>query len=376
MRLFKKFRYAKVVVGYRTYIEYWAQNPVTGKLERFRETYGLNRIKNKRERLKKAKEIKNQINERLPKGFPFNEEEEKINSKILLIDAIGQACKIKCQSDSLGTIRSYKSNHKLFVDWVIMKGYDKMLVFEFEHSHAREYMDFWIFEHKIGNNTYNNKRTKIKGMFQELIERELIEKNPFDKIKRKPKTKKIKEMFEPKEMELVSAYYKKHRPWMYKALLLQFYCWIRPEELRRLKFMNFDFRRGVLKLRNNHAKNNDDDNITIPKAIIGEFLNPEFAKYPYNWYVFGAKLKPARGQCGERSMNALHDTILTKLKINRAGLVWYSWKDTGMTLLSEKLTPRELQKHARHSSLEVTENYLHNNGKVIQNVKDIEDRMI
>lgn len=51
MRLFKKFRSARVVNGYRTYIEYWSQNPITGKLERFRETYGLNRIKDKKERL-------------------------------------------------------------------------------------------------------------------------------------------------------------------------------------------------------------------------------------------------------------------------------------------------------------------------------------
>jgi len=376
MRLFQKFRLAKVVDGYRTYIEYWSQNPITGKLERFRETYGLNRIKNKEERLVKAEEYKNEINKRLPQGFPFQEEHQQKKNDLKLLPAMEQACKIKCQSDSRGTIRSYKSNHKLFVKWIGEKGYSDMCLFEFEHKHAREYMDYWILEHKVGNNTYNNKRSKIKGMFQELIERELIEKNPFEKIKRKPKTKKIKEMFEPEEMKLVADYYKKHRPWMYKALLLQFYCWIRPEELRKLKFQHFDLKRGIIKLRGTHAKNNDHDNITIPSAIISEFRNPKFAEYFTNWYVFGGNLKPGRSQCGERSMNALHDTILTKLKINRPGLVWYSWKDTGMTLLSDRLQPRELQKHARHSSLEVTEHYLHNNGKVMESVKNIRERFI
>jgi integrase len=216
----------------------------------------------------------------------------------------------------------------------------------------------------------------MRGMFEELIEREYIETNPFAKIKRTVKNKKIKDMFEPEEMELVADYYKKHRPWMYKALLLQFYCWIRPEELRRLRFSHFDLRRGIIKLPGSVTKNNDDSNITIPKAILKEFVNPEFAAYNYNWYVFGSKLKPARSQCGERSMNSLHNTILEKLGIKRPGLVWYSWKDTGMTILSEKLQPRDLQKHARHSNLEITENYLHNSGKIIEAIRGITERIV
>jgi integrase len=376
MRLFKNYRPARIINGYRTYIEYWSQNPITGKFERFRETYGLNRIKNKKERQQKAKEYRDQINDRLPKGFPFQEEHEKKKKKISLIDAMNTACKIKCQTDSKGTQRTYKSNLKLFVDWVRKEGYADMHVFEFEHKHALEYMDYWVVEHNITNNTYNNKRSKMRGMFEELIEREYIETNPFAKIKRKVKNKKIKDMFEPEEMELVADYYKKHRPWMYKALLLQFYCWIRPEELRRLRFSHFDLRRGIIKLPGSVTKNNDDSNITIPKAILKEFVNPEFAAYNYNWYVFGSKLKPARSQCGERSMNSLHNTILEKLGIKRPGLVWYSWKDTGMTILSEKLQPRDLQKHARHSNLEITENYLHNSGKIIEAIRGITERIV
>ena len=110
MRLFKKFRKAKVVDGYRTYIEYWSQNPITGKLERFRETYGLNRIKDKKERLERAEELKEQINFRLPRGFPFKQDivKNKVDGQKLL-DGIDHAFKLKCQTDSLASLRTYKS---------------------------------------------------------------------------------------------------------------------------------------------------------------------------------------------------------------------------------------------------------------------------
>ena len=377
MRLFKKFRSARVVDGYRTYIEYWSQNPITGKLERFRETYGLNRIHDKKERLERAEELKDQINFRLPQGFPFKQEtaKDRIDGQKLM-DGIDFAYKLKCQTDSLASLRTYKSTHKLFTQWIERKGYQSMLLFEFEFKHAREYMDYWILEKNVSNNTYNGKRVRIMSMFQELVDREFIEVNPFSKIKRKKKTKKIREVFDKREMQLISTYYKKNKPWMYKAMLLQFYCFIRPVELRRLKFHHFDLENGLIRFKGKDTKNNDDGTITIPKAILKDFINKEFAYHPSNLFVFGSGLSPSTKQCGEGSMNALHDRVMDKLKVNRPEISWYSWKDTGMTILSEKLTPRELQKQARHSDLSITEVYLHNNGKAIQGVKDITERYV
>ena len=46
---------ARLVRGYRWYIIFYQEDPHTGKLERFRPTFDLNRIPSLRERLRKAK---------------------------------------------------------------------------------------------------------------------------------------------------------------------------------------------------------------------------------------------------------------------------------------------------------------------------------
>ena len=52
------------------YIEFYQTNPLTGKMDRFRQTPQLNRIKDLRLRAKYAHEIEAEINLRLPLALP------------------------------------------------------------------------------------------------------------------------------------------------------------------------------------------------------------------------------------------------------------------------------------------------------------------
>lgn len=434
MRLFqqngnKRYKKAELKKGYRWYIEYAAYNPATEKQERIRETYNLNRIKDEKERQKEAEKIVKQINLRLPKGFPFQEitqtviekpvtetpptapinlleilnaatkteKAEKLStlflqllteapkptappeptSKTTLLEGIEIAYGVKTNSsDSEGSHRTYKNHYDIFVRWVKDNNFQDLLLHEFTTKEAKLYMDYWMLEKEVKNNTYNNARGHIRAFFEELIDRELIKENPFGRIKRKKKNKKIRDRVEDFEVKAISDYYKEYHPWMYKALILMFYCWIRPIELSRLKFRHFDLKKGLIKFKGAETKNDDDGNITIPKAILKDFCNPDFAGNDGGLYVFGESLQPAKGKCGKNSMNNLHNKVLNELQMKRKGLSWYSWKDTGMSILGPQLNIHHMKKHARHSNLSITETYLHSIGEAMESIKNIETRYV
>jgi integrase len=252
---------------------------------------------------------------------------------------------------------------------------------DFNAKMAGEYMDYWILEKKVRNTTYNNKLMFIKILFTTLVEREYILKNPFRFIKPKKAIKKLRRNFNDEEKLIISSYIKKHDTWLYYGLILQYYCFIRPTELRRLKFKDFDLQNGIIQLTEETTKSRKAFPVTIPNFLRDDFLDPIFKKQPADYFVFGSGLRPdPLKPCSKNTMNYRHRQILERLlKMKKLksieGLSWYSWKDTGLTDLAGDIAPRDLQEQARHYSFDVTETYLHRK-KVIQSIQNLKLRRI
>ena len=147
--------------------------------------------------------------------------------------------------------------------------------------------------------------------------------------------------FEDEEKKVVAEHIQENHFWLYLALLLQFYCYIRPIELTRLRFKYFNLNDGTIDLPADITKSKKRRIVTIPLIIIYNFFDPRFVDTPANYLLFGDHLKPAPGaNVGEKArydrMYKLHKRILKHLQKTGAlqnidGLTWYSWKDTGAT---------------------------------------------
>ena len=72
-------KYARLIEGDSLwYIIYSQTNPITQKLERKRETFGINRIKDLEERRRVGEEYVEIINLKLPLGYPFESAFKKL----------------------------------------------------------------------------------------------------------------------------------------------------------------------------------------------------------------------------------------------------------------------------------------------------------
>ncbi|MEM6698633.1 MAG: phage integrase SAM-like domain-containing protein [Bacteroidota bacterium] len=279
------------------------------------------------------------------------------------------------ESDRADTVNQYNSMCRLFLVWLEGEGLHTSL-HEFGVSQARQYMDYLVLKKNYANDSYNLHLSFLRSAFTSFVKKKYIRENPFGDFKRKRKNKgKKNDLITKAERKLITAYYREHYPWAYKALLLQFYCLVRPRELVRMKFKDFDFKHDVVRITEDQAKTHKFRAPTIPKVILHEFRNEEFMAHEPNWHVFSTNLLPGAKKAGKNSGNILHDKVLTALGINRKGLSWYSWKHTGSTLMDSLLDPSQLKGQGGWSSYEVMEHYLHR-PDVIEAVRELPDLLL
>ena len=318
------------------YIKFYQTDPRTGKRKLFRLTFDLNRIKKKNLRLVRARQIINDINAMLPNGYPFT---VQLNSEMYtpLEEAVTLAHRIKCQTDRQRTIETYESLQRIFLEFAGEKKYLQWKISDFSRREAVEFMDWLILKRNIGPKTYNNYLIRIKALFNTLVEREYLIENPFNVIKKKAVPTKKRRPFTEEEKKEVAAYIRKHDYWLYIAVCLLYYCYIRPIELRRLRFQHFNLQHGIISLPPEITKNKKRRNVTIPQSIMPNFLDERFTKPPINFLVFGQGMEPhLKVPCGQNSLNNRHRAVLKKLhKLGKLhnidNLTFYSWKDTGLT---------------------------------------------
>jgi integrase len=219
-------------------------------------------------------------------------------------------------------------------------------------------------------------------MFSELIQRELIEKNPFSGTGIVAVEEAVRRPMTAKERDIVFAALYAKNPFLLLGVLLQYHCAIRPGEMRRLKFRMIDLDAGLIHLSPDETKNHGRGAITIPKDFIEILRAYSIQTFPADWWVFGRHLQPHPTiQMGEKTLSNSHRTVLQDLQktgklANIHGLQFYSWKDTGaVNLVDCSIDIDDIRKHMRHTSLDYTQRYLRKKQGVIASIRDKESNL-
>lgn len=306
---------ARLVKGHRWYIVFYQVDPHTGLRVRIRETYDLNRIPNQVDRQQQAELLISQINAKLPFGFPFEEAFQQEPAYTNLVDAIAVAERIKCQSDRAKTVEAYRSMASIFNAFLQAEEWTDMRIGSFQHRHARAFLDYAIFKREIGNRTYNNYVSQTRAFFKELKERDYVAVNPFDGFKKKKLHGKIRRAFSQEEKEVVIRRVAERDKWLLLAVLLQYYCFIRPIELLRLRFHMIDLKEGLIRLPAAITKNKQNSLVTIPDVFIPILQRYQLHQWDPRWLIFGAKIEPHPDKAaGKNAIRLRHKRVLEKLR--------------------------------------------------------------
>jgi len=347
------------------YIVWYEQNPVTGELQRFRKSFQLNRIEKKTDRNERARAIIEDVSRALAGGgYAFAGMQETGYGFTPLAEAVRIAEGLKTQSSSEATNHSYSSIVKIFLAWARREKLEEIPIKAFSRVHAMRFMDYVKTRRKAGSRTYNNYITFLRSIWNALADRTYVEANPWKQVRKVKEDAKKRRTFSPDEAAAAAGYMAVNHPELFLAVLLLYYCFVRPNEIRQLRRRDFNLESGALRIPADVAKTNRARLVTLPETVRLALLDRYGLVRP-SYYLWGPNHQPhPNQQQGKNQFNKAHKAIMKKLHQSGTlsdieGLTFYSWKDTGLTDHARQVSLLDLMQQAGHCDPKITMVYIH-----------------
>lgn len=205
----------------------------------------------------------------------------------------------------------------------------------------------------------------IKTVFGWFVCNGYIEHSPADALAKENMSRATKmEKFEDSELDdMFSKLRESNRLEFLLACYIEYYCYIRPNELYRIKVGDLNFAEQTIFVRAEISKNKKDNLVTMPRIIIELMIELGVHAHSSSDYLFGDRLKcgpkiGTRKQFYRYWINhvACPDGLCPELM--GKNLSFYRLKSTGITNMLKRGVPSiNVQNQARHSSLSTTEIY-------------------
>lgn len=343
-----------------SYIEFYAYDPVQGKMRRKR--IKTNRVKSITKRRQYARDVMKRICDQLRHGwnpwiakdvgdlYTFEEALSRYERHIEKMLANGYFRK--------ETYAGYSSYVKIMREY-ISKRNPLYYVYQFDRKFCVSFLDYVFIDRNNGAQTRNNYLNFLRVFSGFLVEKGYLTSKPTDGIS--PISKRLftkeRKCIPLDVVNKIADYCKLHeRPFLLACYLL-YYCFIRPVEMTRLKIKHFNMRAGTVTIPAECSKNHKSQTVTLPKKVLFYALELGVFSAPPDDYVFSYHLRPGPVEIDPKHFRDHWENLRKALGL-RKEWKFYSLKDTGITaMLKAKMPAIDVRDQARHSSLSITEIY-------------------
>ena len=339
------------------YIEYYAKNPLTEKLERFKKR--VPSMKSQREREKYAKKMVQAINQKLETGWspfyenPSNQYKSLEDSFSLFLKQLEKEVKDGIKRPD--TLRSWKSFFSNISAYIKEKHLDVKFVLNIDFLFVNNFLDYIYYDKRNSPRTYNNYLAYMKGFFEWAKLKGYAKQNPAEGIKSKPKVQKKREPLTAEVKKCIKELRDKDFHF-FTWCMLTYFCLIRRTELTKLKVSDVRLSESRIILDGSITKNRKTDSVTIPDVFL-PILAQHLATANNSDYLFGKDFKPGKVQLNPKKISDTWIKYRKKYKFD-SKFQFYSLKDTGiMDLLNSGIPSIKVRDQARHYDIKQTEAY-------------------
>ena len=339
------------------YIEYYAKNPLTEKLERFKKR--VPSMKSQREREKYAKKMVQAINQKLETGWspfyenPSNQYKSLEDSFSLFLKQLEKEVKDGIKRPD--TLRSWKSFFSNISAYIKEKHLDIKFVLNIDFLFVNNFLDYIYYDKRNSPRTYNNYLAYMKGFFEWAKLKGYAKQNPAEGIKSKPKVQKKREPLTAEVKKCIKELRDKDFHF-FTCCMLTYFCLIRRPELTKLKVSDVRLSESRIILDGSITKNRKTDSVTIPDVFL-PILAQHLATANNSDYLFGKDFKPGKVQLNPKKISDTWIKYRKKYKFD-SKFQFYSLKDTGiMDLLNSGIPSIKVRDQARHYDIKQTEAY-------------------
>lgn len=383
MALPKNFQNTSQIIGFTLprlhtgkswYVDFFAYDPLSDGMKR--KKYMLDRIKGLSERRKMATLLVSNLTQRLIQGWSpwvkndstrhltsFNEVLKSYRDYLSALETKG-TLKHKTAYDYLSrvsTLENYIQECHVAIRFV----------YQFDRSFIIDFLDYLILDKDVSATTRNNYRTWISTLCSWLVERKYIDRNPCEDIHMLREDDKKRDALTETALTRMREYLYKKNKYFLLACMMEYYTFIRPEELRHVKIGDISVSEREIVVPAGISKNHRERHVGINKKLLYLMLELNVFDAPSHYYLFGDNLKPGP------SMTYLNSFRYEWNKM-RTALHWpdsyqfYSLKDSGIRDLANAEGIVVARDQAGHTDVAVTNRYLKRGYAVPESVKDFE----
>lgn len=314
----------------------------------FRFKYGINYIQDYKQRLLEAQALQSALLEKLKQGW--NPDLPDLYNQInnyTLIEALDFALEKKKPVLAKKSIADYSCTLNFIKTAIDDLFLSNIPIVEVKRIHIKTILDKIKENRSSTNNSYNKYLTHFGAILSELIQYDIIEFNPADKIKHLPIEESI--FHKPaslKDIEIIKneLYIKDHN--FYNFISVIFHLGIRPDEILQIKLSMIDFENEIITLIPKNTKGRKKYRVLpINRYLMSHFEKIELSNQQNDFYLFGSFRQSGKGNVGPKL-----DFIPgpTRIKVDTATRRWESIVKIGLKI---NMTMYAMKKHGANMKL-------------------------
>lgn len=346
--------------GKQWYVDFFAYDPGIGGMRR--KKYMLDRYKKKKDRMTVASILIHNLVEKLKAGWnPFTNASKTRQFTELSVVLERYKAFILKQTER-GTMKrktyiDYSSRLKAFELFLKETGTAIKYVYQFNSVLVIDFLDYLIYDKDVSAKTRNNYRTWLSTLGTWLKERQYIETNPCENVHQLREEEKFRDALPATDLLRLKNYLSDKKPAFYLACMMEYYCFIRPDELRYIKIGDISIKEQTVYVHPEFAKNRKGQVVALNDKVLKLMIKQNVFAHTSNEYLFGHDMTP-----GERQVYV--NQFRNEWKEVRKALNWpksyqfYSLKDSGIRDLANAEGIVIARDQARHSDISVTNKYL------------------
>lgn len=352
-----KFTFPKLHTGSKWYVDFYAYDPATDTMRR--KKFHLDNIEKITERRKRANEMIESLTKLLRSGWSPWINAETNRSYTLLEDALQKYEAYVERMPKYKTRKSYTSRLNIFRKYNASRLLPIRYVYQYDTAFVSDFLDYIFLDRETNARTRNNYRQWCASLATFFIEKQYLTTNPVEKIKTIAETGKKRQPLTAQMLHELEKHLRDSHPYFYLACMMEYYTFIRPEELTHVKLADINVKEQSVFISGEVSKNKHDGKVGLNAKIIMFMIDLGVFKYPNDYYLFGPKVsRPSAKRSDSEMFRRKWNTLVRK------GLGWaecyqfYSLKDSGLRDLANAEGIVIARDQARHTDVATTNKYL------------------
>ena len=245
-----------------------------------------------------------------------------------------------------------------FGRWLEISNYHNNGIGSFSKDQARAFLNYLVSDRKLSNKTRNEYKRLLGCIWQDMVDDEKIDSNPWRKIKRLKNETNSHLSYPTSVRQIISTQLPGYDRQLYMLVMLEYYCAIRPHQEGRLlqvKYLNSTM--GTVTIPKHLIKGGKKDRTRIiPNQLLALLNDGGYFDADPEYYLFTAEQVPGDKPVGKNYFKNRWSNFRKAFDIPLSYQL-YGAKHTAGEEMAAKFSPFEIKEQMGHDSLRSQEHY-------------------